>query len=464
MGKLSFDKCLCNLRASINPMPLSVFMQLALPDPKPTNISLQLADRSITYPRGIVEDVLVKVDKLIFTVDFVILDFKKDKKIPIILGRTFLATGRTLIDVQKEELIMRKFPTDEEECYKVELVDSIVNLEMEQLLRSYTLERALTGEFDIEDEGAEQLQLLNASPWKRKLDIPFESLGIVELKNSQEVLKPSIKEAPTLELKPLSAHLRLPGHEYYCLLDRYSGYNQICISPEDQEKTTFTCPFGTFAFRRDVPFKFDQECLASFEILKKKLTTTPFITAPNWGEPFEMMCDASDFAVGAVLGQRKKNIFHVIYYASKTLNDAQLNYTTTEKELLAVVYGFEKFRSYLLGTKEFELEIKDKKGTENQVADHLSRLEDHAYGGHYGGEKTAARIFQEGFFLPTLFNDAHQFVLRCDHCQQVENMSKRDEMPLNVLPKVDIFYVWGIDFMGPFISSCNNQYILLEVD
>ncbi|KAL8125986.1 hypothetical protein AgCh_013323 [Apium graveolens] len=158
---------------------------------------------------------------------------------------------------------------------------------------------------------------------------------------------------------------------------------------------------------KDVPFKFDDECLAAFERLKKSLITKPVITAPDWNEPFEMMCDASDYAVGAVLGQRKNNIFHVVYYASKTLNSAQLNYTTTEKELLDIVYGFEKFRSYLLETKvtvftdhaairylvlkkdskprlirwvlllqEFELEIKDKKGNENQVADHLSRLED----------------------------------------------------------------------------------------
>ena len=103
IGQLSFDKCLCDLGASINLMPLSIFMQLGLPELKPTNMSLQLADRSVTYPRGIVEDVLVKVDKLIFPADFVILDFEEDKKIPIILKRPFLATGWTLIDVLKGE-------------------------------------------------------------------------------------------------------------------------------------------------------------------------------------------------------------------------------------------------------------------------------------------------------------------------------------------------------------------------
>ena len=96
-----------------------------------------------------------------------------------------------------------KVPTDEEECFKVELVDYVVNTEIEQVLRSDTLERALTGNSYIEDEkGAEQLQLLNTSPWKRKVETPFESLGLAELKNSKERLKSPIEEAPALEPKP----------------------------------------------------------------------------------------------------------------------------------------------------------------------------------------------------------------------------------------------------------------------
>ncbi|XP_073017209.1 uncharacterized protein [Primulina eburnea] len=89
---------------------------------------------------------------------------------------------------------------------------------------------------------------------------------------------------------------------------------------------------------------------------------------PDWKQPFELMCDASDYAVGAVLDQRRDKMFRAIYYASRTMDTAQQNYTTTEKEMLAVVFAFDKFRPYLIGTK-------DKKGSENQVADHLSRLE-----------------------------------------------------------------------------------------
>jgi len=135
------------------------------------------------------------------------------------------------------------------------------------------------------------------------------------------------------------------------------------------------------------------------------LTSAPVIQPPDWSLPFEIMCDASDYVVGVVLGQRKDKKPYVIYYTSKTLNSAQMNYTTTEKELLAVVFACDKFRSYLVGSlvvvfsdhvalkyllskkdskarlvqwillfQEFDITIKDKKGTENIVVDHLWRL------------------------------------------------------------------------------------------
>ncbi|KAK9042736.1 hypothetical protein V6N11_017799 [Hibiscus sabdariffa] len=314
--------------------------------------------------------------------------------------------------------------------------------------------------------------------------------------------------------------------------------------------------------QQNQPFVFDKECQSAFEGLKMKLISAPVVVPPDWSSPFELMCDASDHAVGAALGQRRGKLFHVIYYASRTLNEAQINYTTTEKELLAVVFAFEKFMSYFIGTKvivhtdhsaikylvtkkdakprlirwilllqEFDLEVKDRKGTENQVADHLSRLDNPhnqdrddeisdsfpdekilfattipwyvdivnflvsdivppdlssqgrkkfrqdakifywnepylfkqcadqvlrrcvpeeeqkdilyhchaaACGGHFGGNRTAAKILQSGFYWPTLFKDAHAFAKAFD--------------------------VWGIDFMGPFPSSHGDLYILLAVD
>jgi len=101
---------------------------------------------------------------------------------------------------------------------------------------------------------------------------------------------------------------------------------------------------------KDVPFHFSAECLKAFEHMKRELTSAPIIHSPDWSQPFEIMCDASDFAVGAVLGQKIDKQPHVIYYASRTLNEAQMNYTTTEKEFLVVVFALEKFRSYLIGS------------------------------------------------------------------------------------------------------------------
>ena len=156
---------------------------------------------------------------------------------------------------------------------------------------------------------------------------------------------------------------------------------------------------------KDAKFEWDAECQQKFEELEAYLTIAPIVRAPNWHLPFEVMCDASDLAVGAVLRQRVEGKPYVVYYASKTLNEAQKNYTNTEKELLAVVYALDKFRSYLIELdiviftnhstlkylltkqnskarlirwvlllKEFNIQIRDKKGVENVVADHLSRL------------------------------------------------------------------------------------------
>nr|GEX07373.1 hypothetical protein [Tanacetum cinerariifolium] len=117
---------------------------------------------------------------------------------------------------------------------------------------------------------------------------------------------------------------------------------------------------------KDTPFNFFEECIQAFDKLKHELTQAPIMTKPDWSLPFEVMYDASDYAVGAVLGQRIDRHFKPIPYASKTINKAQENYTTTKKELLAVVFAFNKFCQYL---------IRDKKGAENLAADHLSRLE-----------------------------------------------------------------------------------------
>ncbi|GJS99705.1 reverse transcriptase domain-containing protein [Tanacetum coccineum] len=107
----------------------------------------------------------------------------------------------------------------------------------------------------------------------------------------------------------------------------------------------------THLLEKETPFFFSKECIESFNTLKRKLTKAPILIAPDWDFPFELMCNASDFAIGAVLGQRKNKHFQPIHYASKTMTEDQAHYTTTKKELLVVVYVFEKFRSYLILSK-----------------------------------------------------------------------------------------------------------------
>nr|GEZ78278.1 reverse transcriptase domain-containing protein [Tanacetum cinerariifolium] len=157
---------------------------------------------------------------------------------------------------------------------------------------------------------------------------------------------------------------------------------------------------------KNTPFIFSEDCIKAFQMLKKKLTKAPILIAQNWDLPFKLMCDASDFAIGVVLGQRHEKHFRPIHYASKMMTDAESNYTTTKKEMLAVVYAFEKFWSYLIMNKsivhtdhsalkylfakkdakarllrwvlllqEFDFKVLDMKGVENLTADHLSRLE-----------------------------------------------------------------------------------------
>ncbi|KAD4180319.1 hypothetical protein E3N88_28910 [Mikania micrantha] len=131
----------------------------------------------------------------------------------------------------------------------------------------------------------------------------------------------------------------------------------------------------TQLLEKDSPFMFSHECLHAFKLLKKKLVNAPIMIALDWALPFELMFDTSDFAVGAVLGQRKDKHFHSIYYASKTLNDAQEHYTTTEKELLVAQDAKSRLIRWILLLQEFDIEIRDKKGAADVAADHLSRLE-----------------------------------------------------------------------------------------
>ncbi|XP_061350037.1 uncharacterized protein LOC133295248 [Gastrolobium bilobum] len=781
IGDVEVGKALCDLGASINLMSLSVCRALGIDKLKDTNVILHLADRSIKRPEGLVEYMLVKVDKFIFPVDFVILDMEEDDtetiKHPVDVEDCFsidviqemveevnreedfsLEEDRFLEETSTEnyqeepvvEELDKKIDDIPVGAPKVELKELPSNLkyvflgddqtypaiinamlsESEEIKLIQVLKKnktAMGWQFSdlkginpsfcthkilMEEEvkpvrqphmrlnptmkeivrkevvkllDAEMIYPISDSAWVSPVQTVPKKGGMTVVKNEQNELIPTrtitgwrmcidyrrLNKATRKDHFPLpfldQMLERLAGHAFYCFLDGYSGYNQIAVAPKDQEKTTFTCPYGIFAYRRmpfglcnapatfqrcmlsifsdmvekyieifmddfsvfgsdfdaclenldsvlkrldkakisvieklpppvnvkgvrsflghagfyrrfikdfskiakplckllvkDQEFMFDDECLHAFHILKEKLITAPIMMAPDFSLPFELMCDASDYAVGVVLGQRVNKLLHVIYYASKILNSAQKNYATTEKELLAIVYAFDKFRPYLLGSKvivytdhaalkyllskqdakprllrwmlllqEFEVEIKDKKGVENLVADHLSRItEKELQEGsevvireefpdeqilaisavtEMVGDKVltistppwfadfanykAAGMMPKDFtwqqrkkFLhdvkryiwdePYLFYRCSDGVIRrcipeeeqkdaCDNCQRTGNISRRHEMPLNNIQEVEIFDVWGMDFMGPFPSSYSNKYILVAVD
>ncbi|GJU40330.1 reverse transcriptase domain-containing protein [Tanacetum coccineum] len=148
-----------------------------------------------------------------------------------------------------------------------------------------------------------------------------------------------------------------------------------------------------------------KECIEAFQNLKKKLTKVPILIAPDWDLPFELMCDASDYAI----------------------------------VIRRVFYGQER-------------------------VDFLKACHNGPTGGHHGPNYTAKKVFDSGFYWPTIYRDAHDLVTRCDTCQRQGKISQRDEMPQNSIQVCEIFDVWGIDFMGPFPSSRGNKYILVAVD
>ncbi|GKB82515.1 reverse transcriptase domain-containing protein [Tanacetum coccineum] len=163
----------------------------------------------------------------------------------------------------------------------------------------------------------------------------------------------------------------------------------------------------THLLEKNTPSIFSNECIQAFNTLKKKLTEAPILIAPDWDLPFELMCDASYFAIDQVIRR--------------------------------CVHG-------------------------KEALDILKACHNRPTEGHHGANLTAKKIFDAGFFWPTIYKDAHELVKNCDSCQRQGKILQRDEMPQNSIQVCEIFDIWGIDFMGPFPSSRGNKYILVAVD
>ncbi|GJX41726.1 putative nucleotidyltransferase, ribonuclease H [Tanacetum coccineum] len=375
IGHLHINNALADLGANISLMPYTMYEKLSLREPKPTRMSLELADRSIQYPWGIAENVLIKIDKFILPIDFVILDMWEDSKILIILGRPFLATAREMIDVfnkkitlrvRNEEVIfdvdqsIKRPPIEDDECYVIDFLDITIHSKTQELLEDDQLDSFLVNNpeesidlselesCDKTDEsrtpirhieevnmpysqetknenlysaGANEidekrlvlkdlpsyleyaylkrdescpviisskltekgkillLQLLDLgliypisdSPWVSPIHVVPKKDEMTVVLNDNNKLIPSrtvtgwrvfidyrkLDDAMQKDHFPFpfidQMLERLSRNEYYCFLDSFSGFFQIPIAPEDQEKTTFTCAYGTFAYKT-MPF------------------------------------------------------------------------------------------------------------------------------------------------------------------------------------------------------------------
>ncbi|RVW13757.1 Retrovirus-related Pol polyprotein from transposon 17.6 [Vitis vinifera] len=612
IGGKVVEKALLDLGASVNLLPYSVYKQLGLdfivldtdPTVKEANLVPIILGRPFLATSNAIINCRNGLMQLTFgnmTLDLNIFYMSKKQTTPeeeegpeelcIIdtlveehfLKRCKKAIGWQISDLKGiSPLVCTHHIYMEEEAKPIHQLQRRLNPHLQEVVRAEVLKLLQAG----------IIYPISDSPWVSPTQVVPKKSGLLwfRMKRRRNYYTPHFRLEVCIDYRKLNAvtrkdHFPLPfidqvlervsGHPFYCFLDGYSGYFQIEIDVEDQEKTTFTCPFGTYAYRRmpfglcnapatfqrcmlsifsdmverimevfmdditvyggtfeeclinleavlhrciekdlvlnwekchfmvrqgiflghiisekgievdkakvelivklpspttvkgvrqflghagfyrrfikgfsslskplcellakDAKFIWDERCQNSFDQLKKFLTTTPIVRAPNWQLPFELMCDASDFAIGAVLGQREDGKPYVIYYASKTLNEAQRNYTTTEKELLAVVFALDKFRAYLVGSfiivftdhsalkylltkqdakarlirwilllQEFDLQIKDKKGVENVVADHLSRSDhkkcvpedeqqgilnhchENACGGHFASQK-----------------------------------------------------------------------------
>ncbi|GJT48176.1 reverse transcriptase domain-containing protein [Tanacetum coccineum] len=471
------------------------------------------------------------------------------------------------------------------------------------------------------------------SPWVSHIHCVLKKGGITVVTNKNDELVPTrtvtgwrvcidyhkLNEATAKDHFPLpfmdQMLERLTRNKYFCFLDGFFGYFQIPINPIDQEKSTFTCPFRIYAYRRmpfrlcnapatfqrcmlaifhdmieefievfmddffvfgnsfdkclnnldkilqrckdahlvlnwekchfmvkegivlghkvsstglevdkakidvisklpplliskDTPFNFNDECQKAFEILKEKLTCAPVIVSPNWNLPFELMCDASDFTVGAVLEfdieiKDRKGIENVATdHLSRIENDESSDESEVDDnfpgETLMEINTkdepwFADFANYLVADiipkgmtyqqkNKFFSDLKHyfweepylfKVCSDKMIRRCVSRpktqtILDQCHhgpiGGHYGPNITAKKVLDLGFYWLTIIKKAHTLVQLCKACQKMGNILKRDEMPLNNIQVCEIFDIWGIDFMGQFPKSHKFEYILVAVD
>nr|GEX88498.1 DNA-directed DNA polymerase [Tanacetum cinerariifolium] len=534
--KLSMAECLAlaDLDASINLMPFSVWKKLSLPDLTPTCMTLELADRSISCSVGVAEDVYVKVGSFHFPADFVVVDFDVDPRVPLILERSFLKTEKALIDVFEGELTLRvgkkaiTFNLDQTSRYYANYSDmpakriDVIDMACEEYSQEVLVDEPPVAELKelpphLENaflEGDEKLPIIIAKDLSVEEKTAF--ITVLKSRNCLSHLDQMLKRCEDI-------NLYLNWEKSHCMVTEGVVLGHM-ISKQgievDKAKvdvitklpypTTvkgirsflghagFYCRFikdfskiarpMTRLLEKDAPFIFYPKFVDAFRTLKTKLTEAPILIAPNWDMPFELLCDASDFAIGEVLWQRQDKHFRPIHYASKTMTEGAENLTADHlsrlenphqnvlkpKEInesfplktlnLVSTRGkqstpwFMDFTNYHVGnfivkgmsSQQKSKFFKDVKHyfwddphlfkicvdqiirrcvSGQEAVDILKAFHSRPTRGHHGQNYTARKVFDSGFYCPTVYRDAQDLVKNCDVCQRQGKISKTDEMP-----------------------------------
>nr|GEY19372.1 reverse transcriptase domain-containing protein [Tanacetum cinerariifolium] len=513
------DVChaLVDLSAGINLMPLSIWKKLSLPKLTPTRMTLELADRSITRPKGVAKDVFLKVGKFHFLTDFVVVDFEADPRVPLILGRSFLRIGRALIDVYGEEITLRvnyeavtfnlhqttrySSTYDDMSVNRINIIDVARDEYAQEMLgfsknssggnptstykpnisdsspsltpfegsdfileeiEAYLKDESISLEIDnadcvnklpviiakdLKDDEKEALsKVLKSHKWAiawkitdiKGIDPRFCTHKILMKEDykpsvqSQRRVNPKIHEVIKKEvIKLLDAGMIYPVSDSPWVRPIHCVPKKCGITVVENENneliptrlvidhlSRLENPHKDVFENKDINENFPLETLG-----KISSGSTPwFVVFPNF--------HARNFIVKGMSSQQKKKLFKDVRHYF--WDDPYLFRICADQIIRRCVYG-------------------------QEANDILKACHEGPTEGHHGANFTAKKVFDTGFFWPTIYRDAHNLVKSCDSYQRQGKNFQRDEMPQNVIQVCEIFDVWGIDFIGPFPSSRGNK-------
>nr|GEW09700.1 reverse transcriptase domain-containing protein [Tanacetum cinerariifolium] len=371
-----------------NPSPKK--KKLSLPELTPTRMTLELVDRSITRPKGVVKDVFIKVGKFHFSTDFVVVDFEADPRVPLILGRSFLRTGRALIDVYGEEITL--WVNDEAITFNLkEYAQEIIGFSKNSSSGNTT-----SNSEPIISESSPSLT-------------PFVGSDFI-----LEEIKAYLKDE-SISLEIDHANCDLEGD--ICLIEKLLNNDPFQLPPVDLKQ---------------------REVVKAKSLIKEplelELKDLPSHLEYAYLEDFANF-HAGNFIVKGTSSQQKKKFFKDVKHYF--WDDPYLFRICMDQIIRRCMHGKEAY-------------------------DILKACHEGPTGGHHGVNFTTKKVFNAGFFWPTIYRDAHNLVKLCNMCQRQGKVSQEDEMPQNIIQVCESFDVWGIDFMGPFPSSRGNRAIISD--